>query len=101
MNSDATSPPGKPVADRDDATPRQRARPRKHSFAIAGHRTSISLEAEFWDALRDIAATEHRSLASLVADIDRTRGESGLSGAIRVHVLEHLQARLRAQDAGN
>ena len=100
MSNGATSPPATPTADGNDATPRQRARPRKHSFAIAGHRTSISLEAEFWDALRDIAAAEHRSLASLVADIDRTRGDSGLSGAIRVHVLEHLQARLRALDAG-
>lgn len=74
---------------------RERARPRKHSFSIAGHRTSISLESEFWDALREIAASEDRSLASLVADIDRTRGESGLSGAIRVHVLEHFQAMAR------
>lgn len=77
----------------------QRARPRKHSFSIAGHRTSISLEAEFWSALREIAAAERRSLASLVADIDKGRGDSGLSGAIRVYVLEHYQKQARAAGA--
>lgn len=88
----------KPLATNGDNSGRQRARPRKHSFSISGHRTSISLEAEFWDALREIAAAEHRSLSSLVVDIDRLRGQSGLSGAIRVFVLEHYQQRAQAHD---
>ncbi len=62
-------------------------RPVKRSFSIAGHRTSISLEAAFWDALRSIAGDQGRSLASLVAEIDRERGDAGLSGAIRVWIL--------------
>ena len=60
---------------------------RKHSVVIAGHRTSISLEAAFWDGLRTIAAADGRSVASLVADIDRRR-TGNLSGAIRVFVLQ-------------
>lgn len=61
---------------------------RKHSLVIAGHRTSVSLEAAFWNALRDIAAARGLPLARLVAEIDETRGEANLSSAIRVYVLE-------------
>ena len=65
----------------------------KHSLVIAGHRTSISLEDAFWKGLKTIAAADQRSLASLVAQIDATRGEANLSSAIRVFVLERLCAR--------
>ena len=68
-------------------------RPLKRSFSIAGHRTSISLETAFWEALREIAAVKERSVASLVAEIDRDRGDAGLSGAIRVYVLDHYRNR--------
>jgi len=78
----------------------------KHSLVIAGHRTSISLEDAFWKGLKTIAATDQRSLASLVAQIDATRGEANLSSAIRVFVLERLCARSwitegKAPAAGN
>ncbi len=63
----------------------------KHSLSIAGHRTSISLEAAFWTALREIAAAQDISIAALVAEIDSTRGQANLSSAIRVHVLKHAQ----------
>lgn len=66
-------------------------RPFKRSFSIAGHRTSISLEAAFWDALKAIAASKEQSLASLVAEIDRERGDVGLSGAIRVWILDYYR----------
>ena len=66
-------------------------RPVKHSFTIAGHRTSISLEAAFWDALRTAAAAEGLSLAALVGRIDLQRGEAGLSSAVRVWVLDHVR----------
>lgn len=64
---------------------------RKRSLAINGHRTSISLEPAFWDALKDIAADQGRSTADLVAEIDRKRADSGLSSAIRVFVLERFR----------
>jgi len=62
----------------------------KHSLVIAGHRTSISLEDAFWSGLKRIAAKERRALASMVAEIDATRGNANLSSAIRVFVLERL-----------
>lgn len=61
----------------------------KRSVAIAGHRTSISLEDEFWRALKQIAADQDRSLAGLIAAIDAARGTANLSSAIRVYVLRH------------
>jgi predicted DNA-binding ribbon-helix-helix protein len=65
----------------------------KHSLSIAGHRTSISLEAAFWTALREAAKSREMSLAALVAEIDATRGEANLSSAIRVFVLDLAQRR--------
>ena len=67
---------------------------RKRSVLIAGHPTSISLEAEFWEALKDIAERKNRSLASLIAEIDQVR-TGNLSSAVRVFVLRELQDRLR------
>ncbi len=65
----------------------------KRSVTIRGHRTSVSLEAPFWKALKDIAAAEGRSLGSLIAEVDENR-TGNLSSALRVHVLRWLQARL-------
>jgi len=56
----------------------------KRSLTIAGHRTSLSLETEFWQALRDAARLEKKTIASLVGELDRTRGSRNLSSAIRV-----------------
>lgn len=65
-------------------------RPEKHSLTLKGHRTSVSLEPEFWAAFRDIAALRHMPLNALAAEIDAARGlERGLASAIRVFVLEH------------
>ena len=66
-------------------------RPVKRSFSIAGHRTSISLEQAFWHALRTIAQARDQSVAALVTEIDRERGEAGLSSAVRVWILEHYR----------
>jgi predicted DNA-binding ribbon-helix-helix protein len=67
------------------------SRPVKRSFTIAGHRTSISLEAAFWDALKAAALTERVPVARLIARIDAARGASGLSSAVRVWVLQHYR----------
>ena len=69
------------------------SRPRKRSFKIDGHRTSLSLEQPFWDALQDIAAVEKRPVSRLISDIDARRGGSGLSSAVRVWLLAHYRAR--------
>jgi len=68
-------------------------RPVKRSFSIKGHSTSISLEAEFWDALKAAAGEDRVPLAQLVAEIDNGRGGSGLSSAVRVWLLKRYQAK--------
>lgn len=67
----------------------------KRSVIIAGHRTSVSLEPEFWAALKDIALQRNVSINELVTEIDGQR-RGNLSSALRVHVLTFLQARLAA-----
>jgi predicted DNA-binding ribbon-helix-helix protein len=56
----------------------------KRSLTIAGHRTSLSLEQEFWDALQVAAKTRNVTVAARVGEIDAGRGEHNLSSAIRV-----------------
>jgi predicted DNA-binding ribbon-helix-helix protein len=64
----------------------------KRSVTVAGHRTSITLEAAFWDSLRDIAAGRDQSVSSLIAEIDKQQPEN-LSSAIRVFVLGYYKAK--------
>ncbi len=66
-------------------------RPVKHSLTLRGHRTSVSLEAAFWDAFRLIAVQQGRSLNDLAAEIDARRADVGLASAIRVYILEQMQ----------
>ena len=68
----------------------------KRSVAIAGHATSVSLEAPFWDVLRAIAAEEGLSVQALIGRIDAGRGAQNLSSAIRVYVLHSVQRRVEA-----
>lgn len=78
-------------------------RPKKHSLTLRGHRTSVSLEDPFWNAFREIAARTKRPINELAAEIDEKRGvESGLASAIRLFVLQDLQAQLdaRSHDPG-
>ena len=66
-------------------------RPVKHSLTLRGHRTSVSLEPEFWDAFRALADTQGKTLNGLAIEIDEARGDVGLASAIRVFVLKALQ----------
>jgi predicted DNA-binding ribbon-helix-helix protein len=68
-------------------------RPEKHSLTLHGHRTSVSLEPEFWAAFREIAAARGVGLNALAAEIDAARGDVGLASAIRVFVLTELGRR--------
>ncbi len=77
------------------------SRPKKRSLTLRGHRTSVSLEDEFWAAFRQIAADQGRPLNELAAEIDAARGlESGLASAIRLYVLRILQQRRPPDDPG-
>jgi predicted DNA-binding ribbon-helix-helix protein len=60
----------------------------KRSLTIAGHRTSLSLEAAFWRRLEALAAAKDVSLSALVAEVDASRREANLSSALRVFALE-------------
>ena len=66
------------------------------SLSIAGHRTSISLEPEFWAALEVMAADANLSMASLIRSIDEARAIPNLSSAVRLAVLAWYQQRLEA-----
>ena len=75
------------------------ARPIKHSVTLKGHRTSISLEDEFWQELRAMAHELDMPINALVAQIDADRGiEAGLASAIRVYVLRTLKDLLPSRD---
>lgn len=88
---DLGTPPGR--------RPSGSARPVKRSFTIAGHATSISLEAAFWEALKRAAHDRRLPVARLVAEIDSQRGDTNLSSAVRVWILTDLQQR-RIPDSG-
>ena len=65
----------------------------KRSFSIAGHRTSIALEPEFWRGLEDMASARQLSLAGLVREIDENRQTTNLSSAVRLTVLSWYRDR--------
>lgn len=63
----------------------------KRSILINGRKTSVSLENEFWNALREIAGPEKFALATLVEQIDKERNNINLSSAIRVFVFTYVR----------
>ncbi|WP_332688904.1 ribbon-helix-helix domain-containing protein [Devosia sp.] len=66
----------------------------KRSLSIAGHRTSIALEPEFWAALEAMAAERAQPMAGLIRDIDENRQTDNLSSAARLAVLRWYQRRI-------
>ena len=66
----------------------------KRSFRLAGHRTSVALEAAFWAALEAVAARHGLSLAALVAQVDAGRADPAmpLASALRVFALQEARA---------
>ena len=66
---------------------------RKRSFQLAGHRTSVALEPEFWAVLEAVATRRAGSLAGLVTEIDtaRTAADQPLASALRVFALAQRQ----------
>jgi len=66
---------------------------KKRSMRIAGHRTSLALEPEFWSGLERIARARAQTLPVLIASIDETRAkdapDASLASAVRVFVLEN------------
>lgn len=61
----------------------------KRSFSLAGHRTSVALEPEFWSVIEAAARSRGLSLAALVAELDAARAEDAapLASTLRVFAL--------------
>lgn len=80
-------------------------RPKKHSLTLKGHRTSVSLEDDFWNGFREISAISGLPINVLAAKIDAQRTSAGgqmdigLASAIRLFVLKHYRdASMRIPD---
>jgi predicted DNA-binding ribbon-helix-helix protein len=71
----------------------------KRSIVVAGHKTSVSLEDDFWAVLKGIATENDLTLSGLVGQIDADREHGNLSSAIRLFVLRFYRRRLEEQDA--
>jgi predicted DNA-binding ribbon-helix-helix protein len=65
----------------------------KRSILLAGHKTSVSLEDEFWTALKEIAGDRHVTLSALFSGIDKQRQHGNLSSALRLFVLEYYRGK--------
>jgi len=72
---------------------RMRSPVAKRSITVEGHRTSVTLEQEFWSAAKEIAECRRLSLSELVGEIDRNRTQNNLSSAIRLSVLSHYRTK--------
>ncbi|WP_417485894.1 ribbon-helix-helix domain-containing protein [Maricaulis sp.] len=63
----------------------------KRSLSLAGHRTSISLEPDFWTELDRMARDRGQSLASLIGEIDAARADEPLASSVRIRVVQALR----------
>ena len=72
----------------------------KRSIVVDGHKTSVSLEDEFWKALKEIAGGRNMKLSELVSGIDAERQHGNLSSAIRLFVLNTYQDQISQRQGG-
>ncbi len=70
---------------------------RKRSVVIGGHKTSVSLEDEFWDSIKEIAAEREQSRSDLISAVAEGRDRTNLSPALRIFTLNHFKKMLRLQ----
>lgn len=73
------------------------ARPVKRSLTLHGHRTSVTLEDAFWEALQEAAEAEGLSVNALAQRVDEGRGEAGLASALRVWLLRREREAARGR----
>ena len=64
---------------------------RKRSVVIGGHKTSVSLEDEFWDSIKEIAAEREQSTSDLISALAEGRDRTNLSSALRIFTLNHYK----------
>ena len=65
----------------------------KHSVLLASHKTSVSLEEEFWTMLKEIAGDRRIPLSELISGIDKQRQHGNLSSALRLFVLDYCRGK--------
>jgi predicted DNA-binding ribbon-helix-helix protein len=73
----------------------------KRSIVIEGHKTSVSLEDQFWTSLKEIGRELKVTLSDLVGDIDVRRSHTNLSSAIRLFVLDHFRSQVSNTSTAN
>jgi predicted DNA-binding ribbon-helix-helix protein len=66
----------------------------KRSLVVAGHKTSVSLEEEFWKGLKEIASRRLMTVSALVGSVDDQRQQGNLSSALRLFVLEFYRSQV-------
>ena len=72
----------------------------KRTVAVAGHKTSVSLEDPFWTALKDIASGRHMTLSDLVTEVHANRQHDNLSCALRLFVLGFYRDQIAGRPGG-
>jgi predicted DNA-binding ribbon-helix-helix protein len=77
---------------RNDTSQKTPAQIPKRSIVLSGHKTSVTLEEPFWQALRELATARGLSVSALIGSIASERDQGNLSSALRVFVLEHFRA---------
>ena len=65
----------------------------KRSIVVAGHKTSVSLEAAFWNSMKEISGQRSVTLSELVGEVETRRQQGNLSSAIRLFVLDYFKTR--------
>jgi predicted DNA-binding ribbon-helix-helix protein len=70
----------------------------KRTISVNGRKTSVTLEAPFWDELRAIAAAKRISVSELVSQIENEKSHDNLSSALRLFVLKAYQQGVIGRD---
>jgi predicted DNA-binding ribbon-helix-helix protein len=70
---------------------------RKRSIVLNGHKTSVSVEDEFWSALKEIAASRSMTMSDFCSEIDKRRENGNLSSAMRLYVLAYYVERSKGK----
>ena len=73
----------------------------KRSILLAGYKTSVSLEDEFWTALKEIAGDRHVTFSKLISGIDKQRQHGNLSSTLRLFALEYYRGKAAEKPSDN
>ena len=63
----------------------------KYSVTIAGQKTSVSLEEEFWDALDELVEANISTRSKFIRDVAKNPSSTTLASSIRVAILREFR----------